>query len=40
MILAVDLFICCWFVDLLIYYLQVTEPDQIVVGSYYKMGVS
>lgn len=22
-----------WFVDLLIYYLQVTEPDQIIVGS-------
>lgn len=29
-----------WFVDLLIYYLQVTEPDQTGVGNYYyKMGV-
>lgn len=30
-----------WSVDSLIYYLQVTEPDQIVVGSSYdKMGAS
>lgn len=41
MLLAVGYLSVVWFVDLLIYYLQVTRPDQIGVGNYYnKMGIS